>query len=151
MAIDDQKNKADAGKSNPCLLEIGCADALEVVNRTLDYGYEKYVDPQTVNMDEYSPSWRLVPSWKYNAAARRHRRLRDKGERRDSESNLVHIAHEIVSNLFILQAMIERNPGEDFLTYNPPPRVWMGEKVRAAYKPDKVPMRTVEIMDIILK
>lgn len=127
--MDDQKNKADAGKSNPCLLEVGCAAALELVNRTLDYGYEKYVDPKN---PPSSPSWKLVPMHKYDAAAKRHRKQRDKhGPMNvDHESGLVHLAHEIICDLFMLQTLIESNPGYDFLTYNPPPRVWMGEKVR---------------------
>lgn len=126
--MPDQKNKADAGKSNPLLLEVGCAKALEVLGRVLDYGYEKYVDPSNPPPLD-NPSWRKVDPRQYDAAARRHRRDRDKGQTRDVESNLIHLAHEAINLLFQIEKMIEANPGVDFLTYNPPPRIWMGEQI----------------------
>lgn len=127
--MNDQKNKADAGKSNPLLLEVGCAKALEVLGRVLDYGYEKYADPANPPALD-NPSWRKVDPRQYDAAARRHRRDRDKGQTRDVESNLLHMAHEAINLLFQIEKFIENNPGVDVLTYNPPPRAWMGEKVR---------------------
>jgi len=106
----DQKNKADAGKSNPILLEVGCAHALAAVARVLDYGAEKY-EPN---------SWREVESARYNAAARRHRIARDMGETRDVESGLLHLAHEAANILFQLELLIQRD-GVDFTSYKAPP------------------------------
>ena len=102
----DQQFKADAGKSDPSLLEQGFPRALALVNATLDYGAQKYE----------AHSWRNVGDalTRYNRAARRHRVARDMDaipgdgfhailESCDPESGLPHIAHEI----FNLLAMIE--------------------------------------------
>ncbi len=115
----DQEFKADGGKSNPLLLEQGFSNALEHVNRTLDYGAIKYE----------AHSWRNVPNGidRYDAAARRHRRARDQGEATDQESFLLHRAHEIVCLLMAFELELddhERN-GVDTRSYlefntNPP-------------------------------
>lgn len=110
---NNQRMKADGGKSNPLMLEVDLARALEVVNRVLDYGFEKY---------EARGGWKDVGMDRYDAAARRHRRDRDKGELTDCESGLVHLAHEATNLLFQLETYIKENPGMDFLTYNPPPK-----------------------------
>ena len=102
----DQEFKADAGKTDPSLLEQGFPRALRLVQATLDYGAKKYE----------AHSWRQVPNAlaRYNVAARRHRQARDMDshpregfhavlESCDHESGLPHIAHEI----FNLLAMIE--------------------------------------------
>lgn len=98
MTKSDQEFKADGGKSNPLLLEQGFPFALERVNATLDYGAIKYE----------AHSWRNVPNGieRYDAAARRHRRARDKGEKNDHESYLNHRAHEIVCLLMAYELEI---------------------------------------------
>lgn len=100
MTKSDQEFKADGGKSNPLLLEQGFAFALERVNATLDYGAIKYE----------AHSWRLVPNGieRYDAAARRHRRARDKGETIDVESRLHHRAHEIVCLLMAYELEVTK-------------------------------------------
>lgn len=94
---NDQKYKADAGKSNPALLEKGFPYALAFIRATLDYGAQKY--------EEHS--WRTVEDGfnRYDKAARRHRVARDMDQflSTDAESGLPHIAHE----LFNLMAQIE--------------------------------------------
>jgi len=100
--MNSQQFKADGGKSDPTLLECGMPRALEAVNDTLDYGQIKYE----------AHSWVKVPNagQRYDAAARRHRRARDKGETHDKESFILHLAHEIVCNLFVLELMLRANP-----------------------------------------
>lgn len=113
---DHFAQKFDAGKSNPLLLEEDLGRALAVVNRALDYGIEKYGERR---------GWKKVPDLerRYLAAAARHKRERQiMGlQDRDAETNIIHIAHEIVNLLFVLENHIEKNPGVDFLTYNKPP------------------------------
>lgn len=112
MTNASQHLKADGGKSNPLLLEQGMPDALEAVNATLDYGAIKYE----------AHSWKKVPDAikRYDAAMRRHRRERDKGENFDAESLLHHLSHEIVCGLMVLQLIIEQTPG-DYTAFNPNP------------------------------
>lgn len=110
--------KFDAGKTNPLLLEEDLADALAVVTRTMDYGIEKYGKRK---------GWKEVPDLepRYLAAASRHKNLRQRAGSvldRDAETDIVHIAHEIVNLLFVLQTTIEKNPAIDFLTYKSPPK-----------------------------
>jgi len=109
----DQEFKADGGKPDPTLLEIGCAKALRSVQATLDYGRIKY-EPH---------SWKKVPDGiaRYDAAARRHRIARDIGESHDWESWLPHLAHEIINNLFLLELMIQRDPRCTWAKFNPNP------------------------------
>ena len=110
----DQQFKADGGKTNPLLLEVGMAKALAAVNRTLDYGAIKYE----------AHSWMNVPDAinRYDAAARRHRNLRDQGQFTDYESGLPHIAHEIVCMLMVFELQIKRDPGWDIHEFNDPPQ-----------------------------
>lgn len=91
----DQAFKADSGKSNPLLLMAGFPNALERVNRTLDYGAIKYE----------AHSWKNVPDGvnRYDAAAMRHQRERMKGTRYDDESWLHHRSHEIVCLLMAFE------------------------------------------------
>ncbi|QPC44948.1 hypothetical protein HW532_20945 [Kaustia mangrovi] len=110
---NDQSQKADGGKSDPVLVEVDLAHALEVMNRVLDYGKEKYGK---------RAGWQQVDMPRYDSAARRHRRDRDKGELRDRESNLLHMAHEATNLMFQLEMYIRAHPEEDFLTYNTPPK-----------------------------
>ena len=124
MTKSDQEFKADAGKPNPLLLEVGCWRALRVVQATLDYGNIKYE----------AHSWINVPDGmrRYDAAARRHRNARDSGQLFDRESNLPHIGHEIISNLFLLDLMIRDDASVDWAAFNtrPPqdhkPKPWEG-------------------------
>ncbi len=109
----DQEFKADGGKPNPTLLEVGCTRALRAVQATLDYGNIKYE----------AHSWKKVPDGeaRYDAAARRHRIARDMGELQDEESWLPHLAHEIVNNLFLLEMMILARPNKAYTRFNPEP------------------------------
>jgi hypothetical protein len=110
--MDDQEQKADAGKSNPLLLDVDLVDALATVNRVLDYGVAKYGT---------RGGWKGVDMERYDAAARRHRRYRDVGWDIDAESGLLHLAHEACNVLFMLQTFIENNPEVDFTVFNTPP------------------------------
>jgi len=105
-----QEFKADAGKPNPTLMEKGVPRALAVVQSTLDYGNLKYE----------AHSWKKVPNAieRYDAAARRHRNLRDQGETHDLESWIHHLGHEIINNLFLLELMIADDPGGQWTTFN---------------------------------
>jgi hypothetical protein len=109
----DHEFKADAGKPNPTLLEKGMPRALAVVQATLDYGNLKYE----------AHSWQHVPNGmeRYDAAARRHRNLRDQGEHNDEESCLDHLAHEIINNLFLLEMRIANDPGKEWTKFNTNP------------------------------
>jgi hypothetical protein len=107
-----QINKADAGKSNPLLLEVDLADALAIVNRVLDYGAEKYE----------RAGWMKVETERYDAANRRHRRDRDRGEMFDIESGLIHLAHEATNLLFQIQMLVKARPEINFYKYNVPPQ-----------------------------
>lgn len=110
--MEDQSNKADGGKTNPLLLEQDMVNALQVVNRVLDYGAEKYE----------RAGWMKVEPQRYDAAARRHRRSRDAGEVCDRESGLLHMAHEACNLLFQIELLVRENPGVDFFSYNDPPQ-----------------------------
>lgn len=102
LVKSSQEFKADSGKSDPALLEKGMPRALEVCNDTLDYGCIKY-EPH---------SWMNVPDAirRYDSAARRHRRARDMGETHDVESYIMHLGHEIICNLFVLELMLRKDP-----------------------------------------
>lgn len=109
----DQSQKADAGKSNPVLLEVDMSQALTAVNAVLDYGVAKYGQ---------RGGWRKVDIERYDPAARRHRRARDNGELHDAESGLPHLAHEVCNLLFMLQTYLEENPELDATKFNAPPQ-----------------------------
>ena len=111
---DDQRFKADGGKPDPTLLEQGCTKALMVVQATLDYGKIKYE----------AHSWKNVHNGiaRYDAAARRHRIQRDLGNSFDAESGLAHLAHEIINNLFLLEMLIEADPGCTWTEFRQPPQ-----------------------------
>jgi len=110
---DSQHMKADAGKRNPLILEKDFVKSLSVVQSVLEYGAEKY---------ERS-GWKNVPEGqeRYDAAARRHRQQRDLGQSHDDESGLLHIAHEITSNLMLLELYMNKNEGYIYTKYNKPP------------------------------
>ena len=110
----DQEFKADGGKADPTLLEQGCTRALRAVQATLDYGKIKY-EPH---------SWMKVPDagHRYDAAARRHRIARDMGKNFDPESGLLHLAHEVICNLFVLELFLRAHPGIDYTHFKTPPQ-----------------------------
>jgi len=131
--MQEQKFKADAGKPDHSLLELGFPNALAFVQATLDYGAKKYE----------AHSWRKVPNAlaRYDAAARRHRKDRDRAVSaelhslsgvcnaplnimaRDTESGLPHIAHELFNLMAVIELWLERNPidVQRMLKYNEPP------------------------------
>jgi hypothetical protein len=114
--MNDQTQKADAGKSNPLLLQEDMAEALEAVNAPLDYGVEKY---------GYRGGWKRVGIERYQAAAERHRKDRMKygTASLDDESDLLHLTHEICNLMFLLQTHLEQlSPAQrrKVLTYKKP-------------------------------
>lgn len=90
--------KYDAGKPDLTLLEP-LADALHAVTTVLEFGAKKYA----------RDGWQAVPDGKrrYKAAAMRHS-LHSLGDL-DSESGLLHAAHEACSILFAIQLYIQSN------------------------------------------
>ena len=101
-----QQFKADAGKAMPDLFELGFANAIRLVQATMEYGAQKYE----------AHSWQNVPNGleRYTRAGARHRQDRQRDWRemgtagatlysKDRESGLPHIAHEI----FNLMAQLE--------------------------------------------
>ena len=129
--MSDQKFKADAGKVDHSLLELGFPNALAFVEATLMYGAKKYA----------AHSWRNVPDAfnRYDKAARRHRRARDVTMARfqlqgiapkyafivkDDESNLPHVAHELFNLMAQIELFMQYTKGIDIneiLQYNEPP------------------------------
>lgn len=114
-SLNDQKFKADGGKSQPTLLEKDMVHALAAVQATLDYGAQKYE----------ARSWQNVDPARYDDAARRHRIAVDRGEAKDRESNLLHTAHQIICELFQLEMYIreelKKDPSFDYTSFNKPP------------------------------
>ena len=116
--MTNQQFKADAGKAQPDLLEMGFARALRLVQATLEYGALKYE----------AHSWRGVPDGmkRYNRAGRRHRQERDLAARPeqnfyavleacDEESGLPHIAHEIFNLLCMIELDFQDHQDPDLL------------------------------------
>ncbi len=120
--LQDQRFKADGGKSQPTLLEKDMVHALAAIQATLDYGAQKYE----------ARSWQGVAGHRYDDAARRHRIAYDRGELRDSESGLLHPAHQIICELFQLEMYIreelKKDPTYDYTTYNKPPQAHKSQK-----------------------
>lgn len=129
--MDDQQFKADGGKPDHSLLELGFPNALAFVQATLDYGAKKYE----------AHSWRNVPNGleRYDKAARRHKKDRDlamawymaRGAPNyghfttDQESGLPHIAHELFNLMAVIELVLQKNPDIDvsaILTPNEPPQ-----------------------------
>lgn len=122
----DQEFKADAGKSDPTLFDLGFPLAREFVQATLDYGAIKYE----------AHSWRKVPGAfeRYAKAGARHRQQRMIAQMYDKkfgfiapdhESGLPHIAHELFNLMAQIELFIAANPALDFkgmLTFNQPPQ-----------------------------
>lgn len=115
QAAPNQVYKADGGKADTVLLNRSLVHALAAVQATLDYGAQKY-EPE---------SWRKVEPVRYESATGRHLRDIYKGEIRDKESGLLHRAHAVICQLFILDQEIReslsRNSNYDYTTFNKPP------------------------------
>lgn len=112
----NQTYKADAGKLSPRLLFEGMPRALLLVVAVLTYGEQKYA----------AHSWKKVESDRYKDAKWRHMLadLADLGTF-DDESGLLHEAHELCNNLFLLQKRVEDMDPETFeklLQFNKPPQ-----------------------------
>lgn len=124
--MHNQTIKADGGKSNPLLLEADMPDALEIINRVLDYGERKYV----------RLSWREVLPERWDAAARRHRRDRDKGQLFDAESGLLHMAHEAAGLIIQIQKFAMAHPELDLLSFRQPPQAHKQPPLQAPPVPE---------------
>ena len=87
--------KFDADKPRMELLIQGMPRALEAVGAVLTFGAEKYA----------AHSWKHVEDNenRYWAAKSRHELARAKGEARDPETGLLHLAHEACNALFLLE------------------------------------------------
>ena len=87
--------KFDADKPRMELLIQGMPRALEAVGAVLTFGAQKYE----------AHSWKQVEDNhnRYWAAKTRHELARAKGEERDPETGLLHLAHEACNALFLLE------------------------------------------------
>lgn len=113
--LNDQQFKADAGKLSPRLLFEGMPRALLLVIAVLTYGEQKYE----------AHSWKKVAPDRYKDAKFRHMLadLADLGTF-DEESGLLHEAHELCNNLFLLQQRVEGMDPDTFerlLKFKEPP------------------------------
>lgn len=114
--IGDQTQKADAGKSDPMMIEEDLSYAIEACNRVLDYGIAKYGS---------RGGWKRVDIERYRSANARHRRsvMQEGLLARDEESNLLHLSHEVINGLFILQSILaQMTPAQrkKVMTFNTP-------------------------------
>lgn len=128
METADQRNKADAGKTHPLLLQKDCAPALYLIQRVLDYGLEKYDHK----------SWHKVPDESWDDAQRRHQQKIDLGEQFDDESGLPHRAHQIAGLILLFSHELGLDVTfEDILAagrFNAPPQDHKAE-APPTYKP----------------
>lgn len=94
--------KLDAGKPLPALVLGGFALALQEVVKVGTYGAAKY----TPN------GWMLVPDGiaRYGEAKMRHQLSELSGERVDSDTKLLHAAHEAWNALARLELMLREKP-----------------------------------------
>jgi len=111
--MPDQLQKRDAGKIDPLMYDEDLALATEAETAVLAFGKEKYGS---------RGGWMAVDMDRYKGAAARHRRERMKHGigNQDAETNLLHIAHEIINLKFLLEMHIRANPHIDFTRYNKP-------------------------------
>jgi hypothetical protein len=113
---NDQLFKADAGKLRPSLLMEGVPRALLAVTAVLTYGAQKYE----------AHSWKNVDMSRYQDAKFRHMFEELLGyECNDAESGLLHEAHELCNQMFLLEAKLAKLAPEDFyrsLTFKAPPQ-----------------------------
>ena len=113
--MNDQKNKADAGKLKPRLLFEGVPRALMITTAVLSYGEQKYE----------SHGWKTVSPERYEDAFYRHMldRLAGLGLT-DDESGLIHRAHQVCNDLFLLELELQKLTPAKFkklLRFNKPP------------------------------
>jgi hypothetical protein len=102
--------KDDSGKSRAGLMFSGFANALASVSEVATYGANKY-----------SPNgWVMVPDNinRYSDALFRHLLAHARGQDRDYESNLAHLAHAAWNVLAILELTI-REQERKSLTHTP--------------------------------
>lgn len=114
--LNEQTYKTDGGKVRPALLMEGVPRALLLVSAVLTYGAQKYE----------AHSWRRVSADRYRDAKYRHvlEPLAQLGET-DTESGLLHTAHELTNSLFILEDYLSALPPDQFralLKFNEPPQ-----------------------------
>ena len=90
--------KFDADKPRMELLIQGMPRALEAVGAVLTFGAQQYE----------AHSWQYVEDNhnRYWAAKTRHELARAKGEQRDPETGMLHLAHEATNALFLLELAI---------------------------------------------
>lgn len=94
---------AGANKSDPRLLQVDMARALNTVQQVLDFGAKKYKDLPKWNEDS-------IPVEQLHSAALRHGNLTSRRglDVVDAESGLRHIAHQIANLLMILQRSLDK-------------------------------------------
>lgn len=114
--MNDQKFKADAGKLKPSLLFEGVPRALMMTSAVLSYGAQKYE----------AHSWKGVAAERYEDAFYRHLldRLGGLGLT-DDESGLLHRAHQVCNDLFLLELELQKLTPAKFkklLRFNKPPQ-----------------------------
>lgn len=85
--------KHDSGKPRPMLLQESLADSLLETTKVLTYGANKYSDD----------NWKNVDQRRYFDALYRHLNAHHRGELKDTESGLLHLAHAASNILIILQ------------------------------------------------
>lgn len=91
--------KHDSGKPEPVLLMGACGDAIDSLIAVLTYGARKYSPDNWKRVEELEN--------RYLNAALRHLNA-DRRTPTDPESGLPHLAHAIVSLIFILQNRLDR-------------------------------------------
>ncbi len=96
--------KFDGGKQRPALLHEGVPLALAEVVKTLTFGAEKYE----------AHSWQRVENAaeRYQDASYRHDAQRCKGEVLDPETGILHRAHHIINELFLLELEMRKEKAE---------------------------------------
>ncbi|AMM44729.1 hypothetical protein [Xanthomonas phage f30-Xaj] len=97
--------KFDGGKQRPALLHEGMPLALAEVVKTLTFGAQKYE----------AHSWQKVENAaeRYQDASYRHDSQRCKGEVLDPETGIMHRAHHIINELFVLELELHAQKGEN--------------------------------------
>lgn len=110
--------KNDTGKLPLHLLPH---DALEEVAKVLDYGQHKYS----------ARNWEAGMAWsRPYAACLRHLWAWWRGQERDPETGLSHLAHAACCVLFMLAYVIRRTPGDDRPTSEAPVEAPAAEATR---------------------
>lgn len=115
MDAGNQRNKADAGKIEPRLLIEGFPRSLLLAAAVLTYGKQKYEEG----------SWKLVEKDRWRDAKYRHMFSEILGEPADTESGLIHDAHELCNAIIILEQKLQDVPLAQFkklLKFKKPPQ-----------------------------